>query len=448
MDPRDLPSVDALAARLAGALARPLPGAIVTAVARDAVEEARTTVLAGGTADPFTDGLIRLQRLAAHRPGRVINATGVLLHTNLGRAPLAPSAWAEAAHAATGYTNVELDLASGARGGRGGYVHELLCSLTGAEAALAVNNNAGGLLLALAAIAGRDGRVLVSRGELIEIGGSFRLPDVMAASGATLVEVGTTNRTRVGDYAARMDGAALVLKVHPSNYRIEGFAEEPGYGELAALARRAGVPFAADVGSGLLDTRVPWLEGPPPAWLADEPGVRQTLEAGADVVLFSGDKLLGGPQAGLAVGTATAIEAMARHPLARALRVDGVTQAMLAATLEAYAGGTAARLPFWAMATIPYEVLEERHRRLLAQAGVAGRVVAAESLPGAGSVPGRSIPSPAITLDGRGDASWKALVDSDPPIVARRRDDKLVLDLRTVDPADDAVVAATLARLG
>jgi L-seryl-tRNA(Ser) seleniumtransferase len=245
-----------------------------------------------------------------------------------------------------------------------------------------------------------------------------------------------------------MDGAALVLKVHPSNYRIEGFAEDPGYGELAALAHRAGVPFAADVGSGLLDTRVPWLEGPPPPWLADEPGVRQTLEAGADVVLFSGDKLLGGPQAGLAVGTATAIGAMAKHPLARALRVDGVTQATLAVTLEAYAGGTAARLPFWAMATIPYEALEERHRRVLREAGVAGRVVAAESLPGAGSVPGRSIPSPAIALEGHGDAAWKALVDSDPPIVARRRADKLILDLRTVDPADDAVVAATLARLG
>jgi L-seryl-tRNA(Ser) seleniumtransferase len=419
----------------------------VRAVARDAVAEARTAIREGSASD--AEGVARagLAALAATRPMRIINATGVLLHTNLGRAPLSTAALHQVSPAATGYGNVEFDLRGGERGGRGAYVASLLTALTGAEAGLAVNNNAAALVLALAALAG-DGGAVVSRGELIEIGGSFRLPDLMSASGARLVEVGTTNRTRLEDYEHAMGDAALVLKVHPSNYRIEGFSEQVGYRELAELAAGHGVPFVADVGSGLLDTRTPWIAGPPPAWLAGEPGVRQTLEAGADVVLFSGDKLLGGPQAGVAVGRAAAIAAMRAHPLARAFRTGGLINGLLAATLEAYAAGEANALPFWHMATLDRAELRARHDAVLAATSIAADVVEDASLPGAGTVPGELIPSPAIKVPGRGDAAWKALIERRPPIVGRRRDGALYLDLRTVDPADDQHVAAALATLG
>jgi L-seryl-tRNA(Ser) seleniumtransferase len=441
---RDLPSVDALSERLRSDFDLPAP--LVRAMVRDAVDRARDTLRAGGDADAEALGRRSLEGLASRRPRRVINATGVLLHTNLGRAPLATKALDLAAPAATGYGNVEFDLRAGERGGRGAYVGSLLSAVTGAEAALAVNNNAAALVLALAALAG-DGGVVVSRGELIEIGGSFRLPDLMAASGARLIEVGTTNRTRIGDYTLAMSDAALVLKVHPSNYRIEGFAAEVDYRALGRLAAEHRVPFVADVGSGLLDTRTPWLEGAPPAWLSGEPGVRQTLESGADVVLFSGDKLLGGPQAGIAVGRAPLIEAMRSHPLARAFRMSGLVESLLAATVEHYASGEAAALPFWRMATLRHDELAARHHRVVAACGI-GEVVDDASLPGAGSVPGETIPSPAIRLAGRGDAAWKALVAGRPPIVGRRREGALSLDLRTVDPTDDDLIAAALARLG
>jgi len=450
MDLRDLPSVDALAQQLHRELEpRVLPDALVTALAREAIDAARTALIDGAqTADPMQLALPGAAQLAGARPTRVINATGVLLHTNLGRAPLAPAAVDASARVGAGYANVEFDLTTGARGGRGAYLDRLLQSVTGAEAGLAVNNNAGALLLSLAAIAGSGGAVAVSRGELIEIGGSFRLPSLMKVSGAQLVEVGTTNRTRRSDFEADIERVDAVLKVHPSNYRIEGFAEDVGYATLGDLAHRHDVALIADVGSGLLDTRVPWIAGPPPSWLADEPGVRQTLDAGADVVLFSGDKLLGGPQAGIAVGRRDLIEEMSRHPLARALRVDGATHAMLGATLEAYAGGTADQLPFWKMAMLDFEELRARHASVLEAAGIAGDVIESESVPGAGSVPGETIPSPAIRLPGRGDGAWKSLVASNPPIVGRRRDDALLLDLRTVEPADDGVIADALTRLG
>jgi L-seryl-tRNA(Ser) seleniumtransferase len=450
MELRDLPSVDALAAGIRTALApRALPDALVITLAREAVDAARSELLGGAAgADALALALPAAEQLAASRPTRVVNATGVLLHTNLGRAPMSPQAVAAAATVGTGYANVEFDLAAGGRGSRGAYLDHLLGSLTGAEAGLAVNNNAAALLLALTALAGRDGAVAVSRGELIEIGGSFRLPSLMETSGARLVEVGTTNRTRSSDFEMVAGEVDVILKVHPSNYRIEGFAEQVGYGPLAALSRRFGVPFVADVGSGLLDTRVPWLGGSPPAWLAGEPGVRQTLEAGADVVLFSGDKLLGGPQAGIAVGRRDLIERMARHPMARALRIDGTTQALLAVTLEAYASGSAGDLPFWRMASLDVDELRTRHLGVVDAAGIRGEVVDSESIPGAGSVPGETIPSPAIRLPGLGDTAWKSLVASNPPIVGRRRDDALLLDLRTVDPADDTTVIAALVRLG
>jgi L-seryl-tRNA(Ser) seleniumtransferase len=344
----------------------------------------------------------------------------------------------------THFGNVELDITAGHRGKRAAYARYLLRSLTDAEDALVVNNNAAALLLALAAIAGR-GNAVVSRGEEIEIGGSFRLPELMAASGAKLVEVGTTNRTRLADYAAVIDDAAAILKVHPSNYRLEGFSESASYEELALLASQSGVPLIADVGSGLLDAQVPWLPGSPPAWLAEEPGVRQTLEVGADLVLFSGDKLLGGPQSGIAVGRADLISKMAAHPLARAVRIDGSTHAALVGTLEMYADNRGVEIPFWAMVAIPYEDLEQRHQSLLQLLGGRGDLVHGQSLPGAGSVPGETIPSPNLQLRGKADTQWDRLLSASPPILARRSEGKLIIDLRTVDPADDILIAQALA---
>lgn len=447
---RNLPSVDVLARRLGEQLAaadhHALPSGLLTEIARTAIDEARTTILGGGSADPMADAWNEAESFILQRPHRIINATGVLLHTNLGRAPVGRRAAALGAEVAAGYTNLEFDLSTGRRGGRGAYVVSLLRRLTGAEAALVVNNNAGALLLALAAIAGR-GAAIVSRGELIEIGGSFRLPLLMEASGARLIEVGTTNRTRANDYEAVAGDAAAILKVHPSNYRIEGFTDEVGYAALAGIAHDKGIPLIADVGSGLLDARTPWLEGPPPTWLSDEPAVRQTLEAGADVVLFSGDKLLGGPQAGIAVGREAVIEAMRAHPIARAVRVDATSLVTLGATLEMYAEGTASDIPFWRMASLDRNELQTRHEEVLQSSGRRGSVVEGASTPGAGSVPGELIPSPVLQLDGSPDTIWKALVGRSIPIVGHRRSGALQLDLRTVDPEDDELVVAALRAL-
>jgi L-seryl-tRNA(Ser) seleniumtransferase len=368
----------------------------------------------------------------------VINATGVLLHTNLGRAPTAGPDVSRA-------SNLELDLETGSRGRRSTYLNALIASTVGAEAGLVVNNNAGALFLALAALAGRDGRVIVSRGELIEIGGSFRLPDLMAASGVHLVEVGTTNRTRKSDFTAVPGTVEAVLKVHPSNYRVEGFTEEVLFSEMSAVANALDAPFIADVGSGLLDAEVPWIAGGRPAWLAGEPGVRQTLEQGADVVLFSGDKLLGGPQAGIAAGTAASIEQMATHPVARALRINSPTIAMLTTTFEAYASGLAASLPFWTMATAPPNVIYSRTLETLEASGVDGAIVEGESLPGAGSVPGLAIPTPVLRLEGREEDVWRSLAGHETPVIAARRDGAALLNLRSVHPDEDSIVAAALA---
>ena len=440
MELRDLPKVDELAARLSN---HELPERLAVVVARSATEMARQLLLSGQPADPRAMAEDIAAQLAATRPTRIINATGVLLHTNLGRAPLSPPASAAVAEINTHYSNVEIDRGSGARGNRSSYANHLLIALTGAEAALVVNNNAAALLLALAALATGGGAV-VSRGEEIEIGGSFRLPELMEASGARLVEVGTTNRTRLADYEAVASEAAVLLKVHPSNYRLEGFSESTSYAELAELGRRREVPLIADIGSGLLDTGVPWLPGSPPKWLREEPGVRQTLEDGADLVLFSGDKLLGGPQAGIAVGRADLVERMAKHPLARALRIDGATHAALATTLDLYASGRTLEIPFWSQVVLGYEDLEVRHHLLLERLDGNGDVVAGESLPGAGSVPGETIPSPNLLLSGRADQLWESLLAAHPPILARRREGRLLIDLRTVDPTDDTNIVAAL----
>jgi L-seryl-tRNA(Ser) seleniumtransferase len=399
------PSVDSLARELADI---GLPHPLLVDCAREAIA-AGNAVSARARAEAVA--------LALLRP--VVNATGVLLHTNLGRAPLGPAR----------YANVEFDLASGRRGSRSRSAAALLARACGAEAAVVVNNGAAAVLLALAALAsGAD--VVVSRGELVEIGGGFRVPDVLAQSGARLVEVGTTNRTRLGDYRAALSSGSVVLKVHQSNYRIVGFTESVPVRELAAL----GPPVVVDLGSGLLDAATPWLAGGPPGWLADEPAARQTLAAGASLVTFSGDKLLGGPQAGVIAGRAELVERCARHPLARALRAGGLVLGALQDVALAYLRRDGEAIPFWRMAAVPVSELRTRAEAL----GV-GTVVDCVSLPGGGSAPGVEIPSAGIAVDGDRTAALRAF---DPPVIARVVDGCTILDLRTVDPADDGVVAA------
>ena len=408
------PSVDAIARGLADVgLPHPL-----------LVDAARAAVAAG---DPDS-ARARAEAVAVALLRPVVNATGVLLHTNLGRAPLA----APPAVGGGRYANLELDLATGRRGSRSGHAAALLARAAGAEAALVVNNNASAVLLVLAALA-RGRSVIVSRGELVEIGGGFRVPDVMAQSGCRLVEVGTTNRTRLGDYRSAIDDdVALILKVHQSNYRMVGFTEEVGVEALTTL----GPPVVADIGSGLLDTTTPWLGGPPPAWLAGEPAARQTLAADAGLVTFSGDKLMGGPQAGIVAGRSDLVAACARHPLNRALRPGGLVLAALQDTALAYLRRDADAIPFWRMAATPVDALRARAAAL----GV-GEVVATTAVAGGGSVPGQEVPSAGIAVPGDHTAALRA---NDPPVVARVHEGATVCDLRTVDPADDSVLADAL----
>ncbi len=444
MSLRQLPSVDRLAAALP---AEGLPRLVVVEVARRSVARARA-LLADGAPDADAEAIAReeLSRLNRLRPTKVINATGVLLHTNLGRAPLHPEAAEAARGAATHYANLEFDLVTGARGGRGAYLRSVLADLCGAEAALVVNNNAGALFLTLAALA-RGRAVPVSRGELIEIGGSYRLPELMAASGARMIEVGTTNRTRAADYeAALAEDPALLLKVHPSNYRVVGFTEEVPLDELAALSHQAALPLVFDAGSGLLDEEVPWLPGPPPQWLQGEPGIRQSLAAGADLVLVSGDKLLGGPQAGLVTGRGDLVARLAEHPIARAMRADGPTLAALTTTLELYADGRGAEIPFWRMAALPDDELEARLAAVLAASAVKGEVREGASVPGAGSVPGATVPSPVLAITAQDpDTVWAQLLAAQPvAVVARREAGQVVIDLRAVAPEDDRLLAEAI----
>jgi L-seryl-tRNA(Ser) seleniumtransferase len=359
----------------------------------------------------------------------VVNATGVLLHTNLGRAPLAVE---RRAH----YTNVEFDLVQGTRGDRSAHAAQLLAAACGAEEALVVNNGAAAILLALTVLAsGRE--VLVSRGELVEIGGGFRVPDVLAASGARLREVGTTNRTRYSDYeGAIASDTAVILKVHTSNYRITGFTEAAAVRDVARL----GLPVVVDLGSGLLDSRCPWLTGGPPPWLRDEPAAAQTLGDGAALVTFSGDKLLGGPQAGVIAGGRALVEECRRHPLARALRPGGLVLEALQDVALAYLRRDAARtIPLWRMATIPVTDLLRR-----AEALSIGRVIECDSVMGGGTMPGTVIPSAGVAIEG--DVS-EHLRRSSPPVVARVADGMTVCDLRTVFEEQDGALAKALSQL-
>ena len=435
MSLRDLPAVH----ELASSLTTNLPSGLRTELARAALEEARALLKDGEKADAATIARRDVRRLERTRHTPIINATGVLLHTNLGRTPLHPEA-AEAARAvAVGYSNVEIDLHQGARGGRGAYLTHLIKHLTGAEAALVVNNCAAALLVSLAAIAS-GAEVPVSRGELIEIGGSYRLPELMKASGCQLVEVGTTNRTRIADYQnALTDRTAMILKVHPSNYQVTGFSEEASLSELATVAGQARVPLVHDLGSGLLTNTPSWLPNPPPAWVSNEPSVASSLEH-ADLTLFSGDKLIGGPQAGIIVGSSDLVAKIKAHPMSRALRIDGSTMAALTVTFELYADGRAAELPLWDMAGRSYESLLAR-----LEAMPFGEIRAGVSTVGGGSAPGSTIDSPLLVLPS-GDELWQQLLKAQRPVLARRDKGELIIDLRAVASEDDAYLASLLER--
>jgi L-seryl-tRNA(Ser) seleniumtransferase len=426
---RELPSVDELLGRKElEALVDEHGRALVLASARAALERAREEVKAGLEAGDLVERTVT-ELQARLRPGlrRVLNATGVIVHTNLGRAPLAPAALERVREVASGYSNLEYDVGAGARGSRQDHVAAALRELTGAESALVVNNNAAAVLLALAALAeGRE--VVVSRGELIEIGDGFRIPDVLARSGATLVEVGTTNRTRLADYErAVTERTAVLLRVHQSNFRMVGFTEQPKSRDLARLAERHGLALVDDLGSGALVETV------------DEPTARAALDAGAHVVTFSGDKLLGGPQAGIAAGRGDLIERMRRHPLQRALRADKLTLAALEGTLALYRTGSR-DLPVLRMLEEPAEVVRARAERLAELTG--GDVEETTARSGGGALPVTEIESYACVLPLE---LAEPLRRGDPPVVGIVREDRLLLDCRTLSDAEVEEAAEAVA---
>ena len=420
-----------------------LPHGLAVEVARSVVDDARSR-LEGG--EPVTeDAVLGDARRRAADLGRsllqpLINATGVIVHTNLGRAPLGPAALAAVGEVASGYSNLEFRLDRGTRGSRHEHAGTLLARACGAEAAMVVNNNAAAVMLVLAALA-RGREVIVSRGELVEIGGGFRVPDVMAESGARLVEVGTTNRTRRADYERAMSAeTAMILRVHASNYRMVGFVESAPVESLAGL----GPPVVVDIGSGLLDESTPWL-AERPNWLRDEPGARQCLEAGAALVTFSGDKLLGGPQAGVIAGRADLVAVVARHPLARAVRADKMALAALQSVAFAYLANDGDAIPLWRMAATPVSALRERSEALAATVPGA-KVLDTEAVAGGGSLPGLTIPSCGVSVEvSDADAALAALRSAG--IVARVDAGAVVCDLRTVEPSDDPRLAAALATI-
>ncbi|HEX6330041.1 MAG TPA: L-seryl-tRNA(Sec) selenium transferase [Actinomycetota bacterium] len=429
---RRIPSVDALLRSEPGRRAGATFGrALLKRTLVRTLDEVRAAATKG--VEPPEDDVILARAVGAAATaaiglGPVVNATGVVLHTGLGRAPLPKAALAAAVRAATGYADLEIDRQTGRRGRRGARAELLAASLTGAEDGLVVNNGAAGLLLTLAALA-RGKQVPVSRGELIEIGGEFRIPDILAASGARLVEVGTTNRTRVTDFKrALSDKTGLILKVHPSNYRVVGFTAAPSAADLATLATTAGIPFVYDLGSGLLD-RVPGVP-------EDEPSAAGALADGADLVVFSGDKLLGGPQAGLVLGRGDLVARLRRHPVARAVRVDKMQVAALESVLAAHAAGRRDELPIWQMLR---ETAEEiRHRAEALAVGLDGElegahVVHCESTVGGGSLPGYVMPSFGVevrTLDPN--AFSARLRSGSPPVFCRVTDGGVLFDVRTV----------------
>jgi L-seryl-tRNA(Ser) seleniumtransferase len=448
---RQRPAVRALEARFG---AEATVGAL-----RAAAAEARRALASGAAAEVVRgiEQTAATQLAAAFRPSLapVINATGVVIHTNLGRAPLAAAAIERVAEVARGYSSLEYDVDRGTRGRRDVHAEGLICRLSGAEAAVVVNNNAAATMIVLAALAaGRE--VIVSRGELVEIGGGFRVPDVMAQSGATLREVGTTNKTRAADYAAAItEKTALILRVHPSNFTIEGFTERPALAELVAIGKKFNIPVAEDLGSGNVAGPVPGTDpGTDPGTVPD-PTVAATIAAGADVCCFSGDKLLGGPQAGIIVGGRAQIDRIRKHPLMRALRVDKMTYAALEATLAEYVAGRAqTTVPVQRMLTMT--AAEIRSRADAVASAIRGNhgwradVTEGASAIGGGSAPGVELATWLVAIEKTGttpDGLEAALRRQTPPIIARIERDRLLLDLRTVLPEQDSALLACIARL-
>jgi L-seryl-tRNA(Ser) seleniumtransferase len=443
---RQLPSVDRL---LSDERVRDLTNGgesgLAAVLVRQAIETARRAI-AGGSPAPTEEQLVENVlglATAVFQPSlrTVINATGVIIHTNLGRAPLSDDAIAAMASVSRGYSNLEFDLEAGERGSRYTHLESVLRQLTGAEGAIAVNNNASALLLALSALAhGRE--VIISRGQAVEIGGGFRIPDVMEQSGARLVEVGTTNRTYLRDYESAITPETVaVMRVHASNFRVIGFTTSPSIHELGSLTRKSGLLLLDDLGSGcLLDTAQ--------FGLASEPTVSESISAGADLVLFSGDKLLGGPQAGVIVGREELIAQLRRHPLARAVRMDKATVAGLTATLHHYLRGEAlTKVPVWRMIAMPVRDIERRARRWARAIGAPARVGDGRSMIGGGSLPEESLPSKVVAIAGEGAfvaALARRLRTADPPIIARIEHDALLLDPRTVRPDEDRALLAAL----
>jgi L-seryl-tRNA(Ser) seleniumtransferase len=433
---RALPAVHELAAELDG------PRGLRAEAARRAIDERRAALLAGADGEGELIGRAQALMDELERPTlrRVLNATGVIVHTNLGRAPMARAAREAVDRAALGYANLELDLASGERGSRHEHVAELLRELTDAEDAIAVNNGAGAVLLATAALAGPDHAIVVSRGQLVEIGGGFRIPDVIAQSGSQLVEVGTTNRTSLLDYERALATAQLpvgaILRVHQSNFRTLGFVQEVPVRALCGL----GVRVIDDIGSGVLARGLRYLD--------DEPRLDASVAAGAALVCCSGDKLLGGPQAGLLVGRADAIEAARAHPLARALRIDKLSLAALEATLLLYRDPERARreIPVLALLDAPMRELEARAERIRAIVGGDAEIVRATAKVGGGALPMLALEGPAVALPARDvDALAAALRTAEPPVIARIHDRALLLDPRTLSD-EEADLAAAAAR--
>jgi L-seryl-tRNA(Ser) seleniumtransferase len=408
---------------------------------RETLDDVRDEVRDGGAvpddASIVARAYLYLQDRLAPTLRPVINATGVIIHTNLGRAPLSQSAREAMEAVSRGYSTLEYDLAAGRRGHRTVHAERLLCNLTGAESALVVNNNAGAVLLALTGLAQGRG-VIISRGQLVEIGGGFRVPDVMAQSGARLIEVGTTNRTHLYDYRNALqanEDVALILRAHHSNFRIVGFTSEPSLSELVALTEQHDLAVMDDLGSGaLLETS--------PYGLAHEPMVQESVAAGAAVVCFSGDKLLGGPQAGIIVGRAAYVDPLKSHPLTRALRPDKLCLVGLQETLLHYLREEPVeKIPVWRMIAAPVAAIERRAKRwqkTLQQAGVSAELVLGRSTVGGGSLPGETLPTRLVALRTvHPDQLAAALRDADPPVITRIEDDQLVLDPRTVLPEEE-----------
>ncbi len=447
---RNLPSVDKVVSdERVRAFEKTYSHELVVQVARERLDRERSSIARGKAPRSIEDIIesVRATLLGMERPGLrpLVNATGVVLHTNLGRAPLSREAMEAMEQVSRGYSNVEFEVESGKRGSRQAYIEPLVCQLTGAEAALVVNNNAAAVLLGLAALARRQ-EVIVSRGQAVEIGDSFRIPDVMRQSGVKLVEVGTTNCTYVSDYEQAITGRTVgLMRVHSSNFQVVGFTHSVGIDELGALGEKRGIVVLDDLGSGcLLDTTR--------FGLSPEPMVQESIRAGTGLAFFSGDKLMGGPQAGIIAGKKVYVDKLRRHPLARAVRIDKVRLAALAATLIHYLKGEALqKVPVWMMISAPVDQMERRALAWAEASGGKGRVIDGESMVGGGSLPGGTLPTKLLSIPtprkkGQNLAQSLAqrLRQNAVPVIARISEDAVMLDPRTVFPEEDRIVAEAL----